>query len=101
MKALAKARKGMNEKLIAVWTYFFWITLKYKTFSSAHYIWKDRKAVYLFFFLIVTSTVRNRDELAIAGKFTYFAEQKKILTMPAFKTILKSMKSLLLLLFCC
>ena len=31
----------------------------------------------IFFFWIVTSTVRNRDELAIAGKFTYFAEQKK------------------------
>ena len=27
MKALAKARKGMNEKLNAVWTSFFLITL--------------------------------------------------------------------------
>ena len=37
----------------------------------------------IFFGGVVTSTVRNRAELAIAGKFTYFAEQKKKISYPA------------------
>ena len=43
--------------------------------------------VVVVFFLTVTSTVRNRAALAIAGKFIHFAEQKKILTLPDFKTV--------------